>query len=871
MRLTRTLLSIALLAVTALLGRPALAQEAPAAAPAIQPTPTAEPQPAAFKGIEEIIVTAERREQAVQDVGVSISAFSAEDLEGQNIQDIHDLQLRVPSLVATGGLPQITLRGIGNDVVGPGVDPGFALHTNGIYATQLAVALLDFFDLDRVEVLPGPQGTLGGRNTTGGGIYLYTKRPTDQYETEGDVEVGSFGKVRTRAIFNAPLGETLAVRWVGAFESASKPYEADGFQQNLGSNALGAGGSTRLSLRWTPSESLSVDLIGSYSRDGSQGGAVRILGDYPAFPAGQSPLFGGSPDYTAATPNPSSARHLNQNRRQAQKYEVAWGQLIAEADLGPVVFKSNSQFSFWDYSIDRDQDSSDVDAERLVLLDTHKAFTQEFTLESDGDGRLHWLIGGNYQRDRAPDTRVPVWNFQQQAAAGNFIILDAAKLQSFDISPADICVGGSCFFSPLPANYTSVDLDSDTTTKVAGAFANVWLEVTDWLQIIGGVRYSYTHRNFDDASRFDAFAEPLDVLTRGVFNIIRGFYGGAFGPMNINNTAILLPLRGNRVLQGVDLNGDFDFSGPGEIPPQTAIPDTNRTWESVTGNFRVEFRPTDDSLIYASFAAGERPGGFNFVEGYAGAPGFDAETILAYEVGAKTTIADQLLFNVAAFYYDYDNKFITQVINNVANTENGKKAEVLGVEAQALWAPTEALRLNGSIGWLSAEYASDFFSEDNSLGLDNPTGFDPLAPAGDRHGSGLGGLPRPSQNLKGNPLNRSPEWTVSVGAAYTIDLGENGLLTPRLDFSWRDEVFHRQYKNPLDRQGAYTKTDLMLHWEQRLGSGMWAEAFVANLEDHRKIKTNLESTTTHRQWWLAAPRTFGVRIGYKWTGDSLPF
>jgi iron complex outermembrane recepter protein len=851
MRSTRVPIHAAALAAAALLTYPVLAQEAPA--PAAAPAEAvAEPVPPAMRGIEEIIVTAERREQAAQDLGVSISAFSGDDLDSQNIQDIHDLQLKVPALVATGGLPQITLRGVGNDIVGPGVDPGFALHTNGIYATQLATALLDFYDVERIEVLPGPQGTLGGRNTTGGGIYIHTQRPTEIYEAKAEFETASYGKARGRLILNAPLGDTLGVRLVGAFESQGQPYDADGLDQKFGSNALGAGGSMRASVRWEPTEALTFDLIGSYARDGSQGGAVRYLGDYPAYPAGQSPLFGRSPDYTSASQNPDSARHLNQNRRQDQEYKVAWGQLIGEWDLGSVVAKSSTHYAFWDYAIDRDQDASDTDAERLVLVDTHKAWTQEITLQSDYDSRLQWLVGGNWQKDRAPDTRVPVWNYQQQAAAGNFVILDAVKLGLGDISPADICQGGSCFFSPLPADYSFVELNADTTTEVAGAFANLWLDVTDELRLIGGARFSYTRRDFRDHSRFDVFTEALDTPALVPFVPFLLF---AYG-ININQLAILAPLRGDATLA----------SG------NTIRPDLEDDWTSVTGNIRAEYHPTDEVLLYGSFAAGERPGGFNFVEGWATEnPGFDPETILAYEVGAKTTIADELQLNVAGYFYDYDNKFITQVVNNVANTENGKKAEIFGVEVQMLWAPTEALRLNANVGWLSAEYASRFLSEDDSLGPDNPTGFDPLGTPGNRHGNGPGGLARAAEDLDGNPLNRAPDWTVSLGAEYGFDVGANGRVTPRLDFSWRDEVYHRQYKNPLDRQEAYTKTDLAVRWDQELGAGLWAEAYVQNLEDRQKVKTNLESATTHRAWWLAAPRTFGVRIGYTWSGDELPF
>ena len=126
-------------------------------------------------GIDEIVVTAERRSTSIQDVAATINAFSLEDLTKQNIQDIYDLQLEVPSLVATGGLPAITLRGIGQDteVLGPGIDPGFQLHINDIYVSQVALALLDFHDLERIEVLPGPQGTTSGRNSTGGSINFH--------------------------------------------------------------------------------------------------------------------------------------------------------------------------------------------------------------------------------------------------------------------------------------------------------------------------------------------------------------------------------------------------------------------------------------------------------------------------------------------------------------------------------------------------------------------------------------------------------------------------------------------------------------------------------------------------------------------------
>ena len=205
---------------------------------------------AAQKGIEEIIVTAERREQNIQDVPQTITAFTAQDLEEGNIQDAYDLQLKVPGLVATGGLPAITLRGLGqdSDVLGPGIDPGFQLHINDIYVAQLAVALLAFNDLEDVQVLPGPQGTGFGRNSTGGSMNLRTRRPNlEEWEFGGDFDYSSYDNIRLGVVANMPFypdenpldyqaGYTRTDARI-RFDLASKPLWIEGYVQNLEDNS----------------------------------------------------------------------------------------------------------------------------------------------------------------------------------------------------------------------------------------------------------------------------------------------------------------------------------------------------------------------------------------------------------------------------------------------------------------------------------------------------------------------------------------------------------------------------------------------------------------------------------------------------------
>jgi outer membrane receptor protein involved in Fe transport len=257
----------------------ALAQEArsPAAPGEIAPQP--EPR---GDWIEEITITAERRLIDAQELGVSVSAFSAEALEAQNIQEIHDLQFKVPSFVATGGASQITVRGMGTDVITPAGDPGFGLHLDGVYVTP-GIALLDYFDVERIEVLPGPQGSLGGRHTTGGSIYIWTKRPAPEWELAGDVEVASYEKFRVRAVANAPLSETLAARVALVHENPAFPLKAEPVGQRYTLNDLDGGAQVRASLRWQPTEALVVDVIGSRSYIATSGAMWRYFGDYPAY------------------------------------------------------------------------------------------------------------------------------------------------------------------------------------------------------------------------------------------------------------------------------------------------------------------------------------------------------------------------------------------------------------------------------------------------------------------------------------------------------------------------------------------------------------------------------------------------------------
>ncbi len=836
-------------------------------------------------GIDEIVVTAERRSTSIQDVAATVNAFSLEDLTKQNIQDIYDLQLEVPSLVATGGLPAITLRGIGQDteVLGPGIDPGFQLHINDIYISQVAVALLDFHDLERIEVLPGPQGTTSGRNSTGGSINFHHARPDlENHIVSGDFEFGSYSKIRARGVVNIPLiDDKLGIRFAWLQEWPGKPIKvsgSNGHDQQLRSSGIGAGTALRTILRWRPTEDITTDFILAWSRDTNPGSTSTFEGAPTPFPAGASPIFSSLRNLNNATQN-SNSNNIHQDFNNDQRVESVFGQWITTFELpSDLTLKLNANYQYFDFGITGDNDGTDVPVTILNLQATSITWSGEATISSNWDGPLNFVFGSNWQSVE-DKTRVVAPNFQDGADLANFQLFDTFNLLSANTANTTRICGGPCIGLPTQSGYEdNFNIHGDTETEAFGVFLDGTYNITEELSVTAGVRYSYTHRDFDDSkTRADLFLEPFDVFTDNsicalllgaaaaalfptgpaCFGLIAGIaltpaavgLGGV--PATAANTAFLAPVQGN-----------FDPTAPslGTVPF-----DREESYDSIDGRLRLEWRPADGQLFYAGVSQGERHGGFQFV----GEP-FKSEKIHAYEIGAKNTLMDGLMFlNTAIFYYDFKNRFIQQTENNIPSILNAPAVKVFGVEFQWIWVITEALRVNANVGYLHSEFSSEFKTQDNTLSVGNPDGFCAFKLVGDQHGTGPtcdGGL---VQDIKGNTLPRSPEWTVSFGIEYGWELTA-GTLTTRLDFSWRDEMNFRWFENELDEADSFTRTDLRVRWDPN-GDRWWAEVFVQNLEDDDDIRNQLSGTTNGRTYNHSAPRTLGLRIGYKFENSDLPW
>jgi iron complex outermembrane receptor protein len=746
----------------------------------------APPSRAAPPALEEIVVRAEHRDRAEQDTPAAISAFRFDEIDQRGWENVNDLQYAVPSLISGGGLPQITLRGVGSELVGPAFDPGFAMHINGVYNARLYTALVDFFDLESLQVLRGPQGILFGRSTTGGTFHVRTRRPHFDYEAYGDIEYGNYGRQRYRAVLNAPIvEERLAVRMAGIREFGDGQYEQL-YQDVEDADNIGF----RASLLFTPTPQLEINFAGTYVESRGHGEDSKHLGP---FPTGRDKSTYPLPNYEGALPNPDDPRRGTETERQSWPAKAHTASLTIDYEapweipwLGPFSVQSITGYQDTDVFVHRDQDASNLDLQTLDLWDENVQWSEEIQIRSAGAGPLEWVVGGMFYRERTPKTRATVQNLQ------------ASEL-SVDPDPNEVIFldPGDDFGAPLdpqPNSPVVGDLHVHVENKVFGAFAHVAYGLTDRLRLSGGYRYSYTEREKKDRSYLFTYSY--------------------LGLENPPGATILTPFA-------------IEIGAP--------LWSTD-SWKSPSYQVALDYHLTDDTMLWARYSYGERAGGLQ----YFGEAGFPEEKIKAWEAGSKSRFfEDRLQVNLATFWYDYEDLQIIARVNEIPVTSNAPRSKVYGFDLELQAAPIENLYLTGTFGYLYARYSSRFLSQDVTLG----PGADPI-------------------DLDGLRMNRAPRISYSLAAEYTLDLGDWGTLTPRVDYYFRDEVSMRQYGNPVDVQDDYHRTDLRLRYET-FNQRYSLELYVKNLEDN-EVFGNLEvKDDVERHLYYEPPRLYGVRFGFR--------
>jgi iron complex outermembrane recepter protein len=849
-----------------------------------QATAPATPSAAADeRGIETIVVTAQRREENLQSVPLSVSAFSASQIKARGLTDVSRLESSVPGFTfgRSGVDARPAIRGVRTENVGVNGDTTIGFFIDGVYQSRAAQATLGFVDLERVEVLRGPQGTLYGRNTFGGNISIATAQPKlDSFSGGMDVTIGENNKIRVEPFLNLPVGETAAVRLSAAFE------KADGWVKNInpdGNDLFDEDTAyVRGALLWRPSEALTATVKVDWARRGGAGGSAfgyKIGGTFYDIPTNQqlfntTPIFnlngrGGNRDGVIDGPLTIDAGIPITNA--SNKYEIDWDYKAAMElenksfsanvayDFGSFTIKSITGYT--DFSTTRNQDT-DFSASQIGVdsqLTEAKTFSQELQLLSRGDGPLSYVVGAYYFTD---ELRAVFINEQF-----------ATRIVRGVGAPIISTPGAGGFYDEQRAETESIAVYGQ------GSFA-----VTDRLKLTAGVRFTRDTKDF-------AFANADAILpTLGTPAIPQGrFIVLGIGP--IPDSAF--------GAKGQATNCVFAAPAPQPRPGMACLAaNTSRltgatydtaTFEKTTWRLAADYQLNDDSLLYASVSSGFRSGGFN--SGQAAAilqPTFKPEEVIAYEVGSKNRFFDNTLqLNAAAFFNSYDSLQEQRQVP-VGNTtlsiiENSGKAEAKGVEIETIWRPIQDLTLSFNLSALDAKY-TDFKNAPlpfgTSIVVTDATQLTPtvvngvtIANAGQRRifapgyscgvvpgtGTGLPGAPGVAFgcDLSGKKLPYAADYSGSFSIQYAFDLGDLGRLTPLAVVSFNSGFFGQPANSVLDEQGSFTKVDLRLTWDAT--DKLSLAAFINNATDEAVANRFVFGGGGQAQTAYAPPRLWGVK------------
>ncbi|RIK94254.1 MAG: hypothetical protein DCC73_06740 [Proteobacteria bacterium] len=411
-------------------------------------------------GIEEVIVTAERREESLQKVPIAITAFSAEQFNRSGLQTTVDLQYRTPGLVFTtnAALGQPYIRGIGTDIINVGTDPSVAVHVDGLYQTRATASVQDLFDIERVEVVKGPQGTLYGRNATGGAINILTKEPSNELEASGDFLYGNYDKVRARGMVNVPIMEDKVALRVSGFIANRDGYTRDILRNvRVDDEDVWA---VRGKLRMELSEDVSLSLSADHMIERSTRNLAPKVN--PNLPSPARDLFG-----AVISQHP---RIVQYNNDLFTNLDHTTFTAHLEWDLGDVIFKSITGYTHAKNDIELDIDGTEIDFTWDIENENDKVFSQEFQLASANNEKLQWVVGAFYLHEKAE--------------------------QHFQI-----------FITPLAAN---IDYPVVNRVDAYALFGQGSYNVSEKLRLTAGLRYSYEKK---DADFLNIITDPFGLLT----------------------------------------------------------------------------------------------------------------------------------------------------------------------------------------------------------------------------------------------------------------------------------------------------------------------------------------------------------------------
>ncbi|MFZ5706107.1 MAG: TonB-dependent receptor [Pseudomonadota bacterium] len=624
----------------------------------------------AYEGIEMITVTARRRAESMQDTPIAISAVTAEGLTARAIDNVTQIGDFTPNVKFNSSVPvsasnataAIFIRGIGQNDYQLSADPGVGLYLDGVYISRGVGNILDVLNVERIEVLRGPQGTLFGRNTIGGAVSVVTKKPSDTLGGTLEGTTGRFNRIQLKGSIDIPLAEGIYSSFAGFY------HKRDGYVKGVIPAAPDLGDTDQLAgrfaLRLEPSESVTIDLAvdGTRARENSAPNVAISIDENAPAPQVWNAVYSGAPGICA---NSANAARLTDQRCYNSQWALApyrhGGTFSAISPVfangNPEPYQSASDLNIWGVSgtlewklsdaltfksitayrkvtgfWTRDSDHSPASIVQTNSDWTQDQFSQEVQLLGDMfDGSFNWVLGGYYSDEHG--------NHKDLVNIVDAVFLSGAVLDG----------------------------------KSLAFFGQGTYEIVKDLNLTAGIRWTEDKKSFGNANQFVVDA---------------GFLRGA--PFNPDGSGLQ--------------DGD-PLMGP--LGQTSTIKDT--AWTPMVS---LAYRFSPELLTYVSYSEGFKGGGFTqrVFPPFAFIPSFKPETSTTYEFGFKSDLLGRKLrVNGAVFMNDYDNLQITvndPTLGFAPIIQNAAKARIKGFELEMQARPVGGLQLDAGIGYLDAKYRS---------------------------------------------------------------------------------------------------------------------------------------------------------------------
>ena len=766
-----------------------------------------------------ITVTAQSRTQEVQDVPIPVQIVTEKQIEALAATDLSKMNGYIPGLVVGGEQPtqpSYGLRGISVSDFGIGTDSPIGIYEDGVYAGKTGGALLLFDDVQRIEVLKGPQGTLFGRNSAGGAISVATNAPSDGWEEQARIRVGEYGLHYFDGVLNAPLGHDLAFR-LSVVDNQSRGWLRDAAtgQHYDKSDDWGL----RAQLRWNGPADTVVRLSWEHEELNQPARPAIGLLSHSALAA---PPF---PPNPATYVNPFDTPVLNDVLGDKEKRNFDAATLRIEHPFPFGDFTSITAYRHFSTLNREDNDGTNVAALYFddANIEQNNSWSQEFKLAGKTD-RVDWVGGASYYYDNAHQ-------ISQLNLTTDTIDTLIRNLSPTPVSPDGTLYGFLSNYVLTPNGLPGLTGDpwqenmiNHGVAKAFAVYGDVIWHLTDRLNLTTGVRFTRDEREFswyNPVRSADALDGTLAALQAG------GFFDQPGVP----------PIEALQFPLGVPgSNGNIEFN----TLAATAAPlRVDNSWTDTSPRLVLDYKLSPQTMVYASVTKGYQAGGYNFA---LPASHYDPETVWNYEAGIKTYLPDyRLLLDASAYFYRFSNlQSLSLVSNGNGNlplylvTISDQHAK--GLEAEMHWQATDALRLNVAFAYIDATYAH-FVASDGFDLSGQPTG-EPLF-------SGAATLDYFWRDVAGGDVEFTLQHAYRGKTRCNSDSLVQGACVPVA-------AFHLG--------SAQNRTDLRVGWSA--ANVPWSFAvFVNNVFDKRYVTgiNNITATTLGTPFVnITAPRLWGV-------------